>query len=277
MRYGFVLPGGDATVAAELAAEAEQAGWDGFFCWEAAWAPDAWVSLAAAAMRTTTLRLGTMLTPLPRMKPWDVASRAMSVDRLSGGRVILSVGLGAPDARFSIFEEDPGRKIRAERLDEGLEMFGHLWKSEPFTYDGKHYQARRADMMIPPPPIQQPRIPIWVVGLWPSERSMSRVARWDGWLPNFRSDTPGPARPDPAQLAEGVAWLREERAKHGLSLDGFDVITEGTTEPGEAADAEARRWIEAGATWYLEANWALEESEIVERSRERLRAGPPRP
>ena len=277
MKFGFVLPGGDATVAADLAAEAEAGGWDGFFTYEAPWAPDAWVSLAAAAMRTTTLRLGTMLSPLPRLKPWNLASQAASVDRLSGGRVILSVGLGAPDARFFIFEDDPGRKIRAEMLDEGLEMLPLLWKEEGFTYEGKHFHAKKAEMMIPPPPIQQPRIPVWVVGLWPSTKSMSRVARWDGWLPNFASDTPGPAPHDPVKLAEAVAWLTEERAKHGLTMDGFDIVTEGTTEPGDEARATIETWQKAGATWWLEANWMLGADELVETCRARLRAGPPRP
>src|SRR6478672_3014142 len=110
MRYGFVLPSGDAAAAAELAVEAEQAGWDGFFVWEPTWGNDAWVMLTAAAMRTTTIKLGTMLTPLPKRKPWEVASQSLTLDNLSGGRVILSVGLGAPDERFYIFEDDQGRK-----------------------------------------------------------------------------------------------------------------------------------------------------------------------
>jgi alkanesulfonate monooxygenase SsuD/methylene tetrahydromethanopterin reductase-like flavin-dependent oxidoreductase (luciferase family) len=191
--------------------------------------------------------------------------------------VILSVGLGAPDDRFFIFEDDPGRKIRAEMLDEGLEMLPLLWKEEGFTYEGKHFHAKKAEMMIPPPPIQQPRIPVWVVGLWPSTKSMSRVARWDGWLPNFASDTPGPAPHDPVKLAEAVAWLTEERAKHGLTMDGVDIVTEGTTEPGDEARATIETWQKAGATWWLEANWMLGADEMVETCRARLRAGPPRP
>src|SRR5262245_21851038 len=91
MRYGFVMPGGGAREAADLASEAEQAGWDGFFVWEPTWGNDAWVMLTAAAMRTSTIRLGTMLTPLPKRKPWEVASQSLTLDNLSGGRVILSV------------------------------------------------------------------------------------------------------------------------------------------------------------------------------------------
>jgi alkanesulfonate monooxygenase SsuD/methylene tetrahydromethanopterin reductase-like flavin-dependent oxidoreductase (luciferase family) len=274
MRYGFVLPGGDAAAAAELAAEAESAGWDGFFAYEPTWGVDAWVTLTAAAMRTSMIRLGTMLTPLPKRKPWEVASQAATLDNLSGGRVILSVGLGAPDPRFYIFEDDPGRKVRAEMLDEGPEMLTHLWREEPFTYAGRHYRAQPAETMIPPAPAQRPRIPIWVVGLWPARRSMRRAARWDGWLPNYRQPE-GRDRPDIEHFPEGTAWLRAERARLGLSMDNYDLVVEGTTEPGEKAVAEVRGWAEAGATWWLEANWSLPAETVVEACRRRLRAGPP--
>src|SRR5512137_1911371 len=100
MRYGFVLPKGDARTAAGLAREAEQAGWDGFFVWEPVWGIDAWVALTAAAMQTQKIRLGTMLTPISRMRPWKLASETATLDNLSGGRVILSVGLGATDTGF---------------------------------------------------------------------------------------------------------------------------------------------------------------------------------
>src|SRR5688572_10374787 len=95
MRYGFVLPSGDARTAAEFAELAEASGWDGFFVWEPVWGVDAWVALTAAAMRTERIRLGTLLTPLPRRRPWDLAGQVAALDNLSGGRVILSVGLGA--------------------------------------------------------------------------------------------------------------------------------------------------------------------------------------
>lgn len=275
MKFGFVLVAGDAAAAADLAAEAEQAGWDGFFAYEPTWGIDAWVCLTAAAMRTSTISLGTMLTPLPKRKPWEVASQAATLDNLSGGRVILSVGLGAPEPRFYIFEDDPGRKVRAEMLDEGLAMLTHLWREEPFTYRGQHYRALKADRMIPPAPKQQPRIPVWVVGLWPSPRSMRRSARWDGWLPNFRQPE-GLNRPELEMFTQGAAWLREERARLGLSMDGYDLIMEGNTQPGEKAVAEVAAWAEAGATWWLEANWFLDAERAVGASRERLRAGPPR-
>src|SRR5215213_11644099 len=140
MRYGFVFPLGDARTAADFAREAERAGWDGFFVWEPVWGIDAWVSLTAAAMQTERIKLGTMLTPLSRMRPWKLASETATLDRLSGGRVILAVGLGAIDSGFAAFGEETDRKIRAELLDEGLEILTSLWKGQPITYTGKHYQ-----------------------------------------------------------------------------------------------------------------------------------------
>jgi len=102
MKFGFVLPYGDARTAADLAQAAEGAGWDGFFVWEPVWGNDAWVGLAAAAMVTHRIRLGTMLTPLSRMRPWKLASETATLDNLSGGRVILSVGLGAIDSALKL-------------------------------------------------------------------------------------------------------------------------------------------------------------------------------
>jgi alkanesulfonate monooxygenase SsuD/methylene tetrahydromethanopterin reductase-like flavin-dependent oxidoreductase (luciferase family) len=287
MKYGFVLPWGDAATAAELAVVAEQHGWDGFFCWEGVWAIDAWVSLTAAAMRTTHIRLGTMLTPLPRRRPWDVASQAATLDRLSGGRVILSVGLGASDDRWWIFEADPGARTRAQLLDESLDLLPLLWREEPFSYAGVHYQARPASGLIPPAPLQRPHIPIWVVGLWPSMRSMHRCARWDGWLPNFRTDAQAAAgrttsEPEPSsgpveaqRLAEAVAWIRDERSRLGLPMAGYDIVVEGRSKPGRAGATPVRALADAGATWWLEADWTLPPDQVAEVSRERLRAGPP--
>lgn len=277
MKYGFVMPFGDARQAAELAAAADQAGWDGFFVWEPVWGVDAWVALAAAAMATSRIRLGTMLTPLPRRRPWDLAGQTAAVDNLSGGRVILSVGLGATHDGWLAFEPDPGRKVRAQLLDEGLDVLTGLWAGQPFEYHGRHYQVRPTEFVVPPPPVQQPRIPIWVVGGWPAERSMRRAARWDGWLPNLLG-ADGGAGPIPAELVgEAVAWIRRERGAAGRSMTDYDVIMEGTSDPADpAAPARIAELAEAGATWWIEADWTAEGDAVRERSLRRLRAGPPR-
>jgi alkanesulfonate monooxygenase SsuD/methylene tetrahydromethanopterin reductase-like flavin-dependent oxidoreductase (luciferase family) len=290
MKYGFVLPRGDARTAADLAAEAEAAGWDGFFVWEPVWGIDAWVALAAVAMTTERIRLGTMLTPLPRRRPWDLAGQTATVDNLSGGRLILSVGLGAVHEGWTAFEPDPGRRVRAELLDEGLAVLTGLWAGQPFRYEGTHYTVRPTGFMPPPPPAQRPRIPVWVVGAWPRRRSMRRAAAWDGWLPNFLPPDDDPAWAGPVELGqpamtpdrlrEAVAWLRAERAAQGRDLSGYDVVWEGRTPADDpaAGAATVRPWAEAGATWWLEADWGMTggPAEVAEGCRRRLRAGPPR-
>jgi len=251
MHYGFVLPSGDARTAAELAVELERAGWDGIFLWEPVWGVDAWVSLAACAMVTERIRLGTMLTPPSRMRPWKLASETTTLHNLSGGRVILSVGLGAPDVGFAAFGEVVDRRKRAELLDEALDIIDGLWKGPPFSYVGKHYTIGEVgDDFVhkPAPPIQQPRIPVWVVGAWPSEKSMARVAKYDGLIPSAR-DPGGPFRQaNPNEVRQMKVWLEERRGGRP-----FDIVVEGETPLG---DPDAARWMvapyrDAGATWYI--------------------------
>src|SRR5438477_8416132 len=145
MNYGFVFPGGDARPAAEFAREAEEAGWDGFFVWDPGWGVEPWVTLAAAAMLTERIRLGTMLTPVSRRRPWTLAGETATLDRLSNGRVILAVGLGAIDTGFAKFGEETDRKIRAELMDEGLAILDGLWRGQPFNFEGKRYHIKETD------------------------------------------------------------------------------------------------------------------------------------
>lgn len=283
MRYGFVLPYGDARTTADLAEVAEESGWDGFFVWEGIWALDAWVMLTAAAMRTERIRLGTMLTPLPRRRPWELAGQTATLDNLSGGRVVLPVGLGVSDEdRFWLFEDDPGRRVRAELMDESLDMLEHLWGETTFAYDGKHYRSRvlaEPNPPIPPPPTQQPRIPIWVVGALGRPKSMRRAARFDGWLPHYMPAESESTEFTPDHLAEGLTWIRAQRASDGLSMDGYAAIVEGQTPADDpvAAAATVRPWAEAGATWWLDADWSsMDPAAVRAASERRLRAGPPR-
>jgi hypothetical protein len=272
MKYGFILPQGDALTAADFAAAAEQAGWDGFFVWEPVWGNDAWVCLTAAAMVTSTIRLGTMLSPVSRMRPWKLASETATLDNLSGGRVILSVGLGAVDTGFHEFGEETDRKTRAELLDEGLAILKGLWKGQPFSFDGSHYHIRSTSFHVPQPPVQQPRIPVWVVGSWPRMKSMRRVLAWDGLLPDKMSE-PGHEHEKVTQedLRAMTAWILANRQ----ASTPFDVIMEGQT-PGEDLQKGAetvRQWAAAGATWWLESMW---ENKDMDQVLTRIRQGPPR-
>lgn len=288
MRHGFIYTGQEPNLAVELAQLAEASGWDAFFVWEGIWATDPWATLAAAATVTERIRLGTMLTPVPRRRPWELAGQTMTVDRLSNGRVILSAGLGVPaevERRFWIFEDDPGRRVRAEQLDEGLELLQHLWRGEPFSYEGEHFRAEPTDEMLPPAIVQQPRITTWVVGAWPRMKSMRRVAQYDGWIPNYAPPGTSPTSPEQQQrsytpeiAAEAIAWIGAERERLGLADRPFDVVQEGTTGGVDAkADAAVvRPWAEAGVTWWLEADWQVPAAEVADSARRRLRAGPPR-
>jgi hypothetical protein len=273
MRFGFVFPKGDSRTAAEFAHRAEEAGWDGFFVWEPVWGVDAWVSLAAAAMRTQRIRLGTMITPLSRMRPWKLASETVTLDHLSNGRVILSVGLGAIESGFEAFGEVTDRATRAELLDEGLDILTGLWRGQPFSYQGKHYQVKETAFNPPPPPVQQPRIPIWVVGAWPRLKSMRRVLRYDGLLPNVMGED-GQVRMGPPTHDE-LRAMRSFIGENRPQTPEFDIIIEGETpvdKPKEAARI-VRGWEEAGATWWIEAMWSAAELEDI---LARIRAGPPR-
>jgi len=271
MRYGAVLPGGTATEQLELAVLAEEAGWDGVFVWEAAYGPDAWSMLSAMAVRTEHVRLGTMLTPLPWRRPWKVASQVATLDQLSGGRAILAVGVGATDTELPDTGEVTGLRDRADLLDEGIDLIRMLWDGGT-SYHSPHYdyQTGRLDLTAAVRPVQH-RIPIWVVGVWPAPKSMRRVLRCDGVIPQY-----GPLgyEPGPGEASAVRAWVSE----HGVP-DGFDVIADGETPAADAAAAAATvaAWAQAGCSWWLETRWEMphNSAERMAQIRKRLAAGPP--
>jgi alkanesulfonate monooxygenase SsuD/methylene tetrahydromethanopterin reductase-like flavin-dependent oxidoreductase (luciferase family) len=275
MKYGFVLPMGDAGTAAEFAYLAEQAGWDGFFVYETLWGVDAWVSLTASAMRTTRIKLGTMISPLSRMRPWKIASEAATLDQLCQGRVIISVGLGAAETGFEAFHEETDRKIRAERLDESLAIITALWAGKPLKFEGKHFQVdtSRIAWGYPPAirPYQDTGIPIWVVGAWPSVKSMSRAARWNGLLPNILGSSGHAelAQPDVETIKQMREFIFEKRG----SLEGYDIIHEedNSTPPGKAASQT--EYAEAGVTWWLTSLWS---EQNLDRVKDIVVKGPPK-
>lgn len=269
MKYGVLITGGAVGEQIELARTAEAAGWDGVFTWDGIHIGDSmevhdpWVLMSAFAMATERVRIGAVIQPLSRRRPWKVAREAATLDHVSGGRFVLIVGLGTPDdSGFGRVGEVTGTRVRAERLDETLEILSGLWTGEPFGFAGVHY--RFEPMAFRPTPIQRPRIPIWVVGAWPSKRSMGRAARYDGLLPHVL----GGRDWSPDVLAEMRDWIATRR-----SMDRFDIVAEGTTPADDATSAaeEVRRWADAGATWWIEEDW----NAGAAAARRRIEAGPP--
>jgi len=277
VRFGFVLPGGTATQQLGLAVLAEEAGWDGVFVWEAPYGVDAWTLLAAMAQTTSRIRLGTMLTPLPWRRPWKVASQAATLDQLSNGRAVLAVGLGAITTGLHRMGDPTDRRTRAEMLDEGIDLIQGLWQGQ-LRFTGKHYNidvSGREDLYRVARPVQQPRIPIWVVAAWPRPRSMRRALRCDGLLPATMDSAGTFRRTTPEDIRAMRRWLEE----HGSMQGSFDIVTEGET-PGDDADRAAAivsPWADAGCTWWLEVRWQLphESDERMREVRQRLAAGPP--
>ena len=188
----------DPRLLVEIAADAEAAGWDGVFVWDhiareedpSVPATDPWIAVAGMAVRTQRVRLGVMVTPLARRRPWKVAREAVALDALSGGRFTLGVGLGGgQQAEFAAFGEEADPRVRAELLDEGLAILDGLWSGEPFSFEGKHHRIGGAQFR--PRAVQQPRVPVWVAGRWPNRRPFRRAARWDGVFPVFEGVAAG--------------------------------------------------------------------------------------
>jgi probable F420-dependent oxidoreductase len=244
-----------ARLLAEWASDAEEAGWDGFFIWDHVafdW-PDAvvdpWIALTAMTMSTERIRLGAMVTPLPRRRPWKVARETASLDQLSGGRLHFGVGIGGSEAEFAWLGEPADMKVRAAMLDEGLDVLTGLWRGEPFNHQGIHYSVQRA--LFWPTPVQQPRIPIWVAGMWPNKAPLRRAARWDGVIPipiYVDGDLTVALTPDEIrEIKEYVLQHREEDAP-------FDIVVTGITPGGDSEEAARiiAAYADVGATWWQE-------------------------
>lgn len=297
MKYGVSVPNfGDyyhPRTLAGLAHDAEAAGWDGFFIWDhvlfnAFPHADPWVALAAIAMSTERIRIGTMVTPLPRRRPIKLAREAVSIDYLSTGRLILGVGIGAGPWEWEDLGEEPDLRVRGAMLDEGLEVLSGIWSGEPYSHHGVYYTVH---VQLPgssgptaflPRPVQRPRIPIWVAGFWPNKPPFRRAARWDGVVPLLVGASPLEIEPmTPAALAEIVAYVRRHRTNPDAP---FDVTASGATpgdDPAEGARI-ASSFAAAGATWWIEDispfrfDWGWQGAWPVEQMNARIRNEPPR-
>jgi len=283
MKYGIYLPNfgpyGDARALADLARDAEGAGWDGFFIWDHInWehqpVVDPWVGLAAVAVNTERMRIGTTVTPLPRRRPWKLARETVSLDHLSGGRLILGVGIGGGEQEWDDLGEETDLKARGAMLDEALEVLLGLWSGKPFSYDGDFYHIKQAQFL--PMPVQVPHIPIWVGGSWPSKRPFQRAARWDGVYPLFKE-----WEKELEQLPDVVAYVQARRE----SDRPFDIVLQGATPGDDKAKAASivAPYAEAGITWWLESiapyrfGQDFDGKWPVEALRQRVLQGPPEP
>jgi alkanesulfonate monooxygenase SsuD/methylene tetrahydromethanopterin reductase-like flavin-dependent oxidoreductase (luciferase family) len=263
-----------ASLLADLAALAEEAGWDGFFVQDgllnAAPEPlvDPWIALSAIALGTRRLRLGSFMTPLAAYRPWQVARQTVALDHLCQGRLIFGAGLGERAEDFARVGEDADPRQRADKLDEGLQVLQLLWSGEVVSFQGRHYQLAEAQLL--PKPLQSPSIPIWVAGYWPHHKPLRRAARFDGIYIGTQTATGEPLTP--RDLEEALAYITSQRT----ATSPFDVAFAGETP----ADVErgvtiVQPFASAGATWWLEGIWP--ERGSPEQMRERIRQGPPRP
>jgi alkanesulfonate monooxygenase SsuD/methylene tetrahydromethanopterin reductase-like flavin-dependent oxidoreductase (luciferase family) len=270
MRCGlYVAPFGelaDVRALAAVAAEAEASGWEGLFVWDHVMTfdgleiADPWIALTAVALATERLRLGAMVTPLARRRPWDVARQVAVLDRLSGGRMVFGAGLGGDSRReLSAFGEERDPRARAKLLDEALELVVELWGGETVTRAGAAFALERA--VVRPTPLQQPRPPVWLGCVWPHRRPLARAAHYDGVFPvSHHAPLTGA---DVSSLLETVA---EHRAR---DAGPFDVVIVNH----ERADADRLAELgAAGATWWLQG---FGERPRLDDVRAAAAAGPP--
>jgi alkanesulfonate monooxygenase SsuD/methylene tetrahydromethanopterin reductase-like flavin-dependent oxidoreductase (luciferase family) len=273
MRSGLFLPPFDALadpgVVARLSAEAEEAGWHGVFLWDnlryeepVVDVADPWIMLAAIAVATERVRLGPLVTPLARRRPAKVARETATLDRLSGGRLTLGVGLGSDRfaSEYSMTGEELEDRRRAGMLDESLEILTAAWAGETVHHRGEHYTVD--GMRFLPRPVQRPGVPVWVAGYYGKPRPLQRAARYEGFFPLGIDH--------PEQLAEIVAGLAARREEAGKDpTEPYDVVV--ALPPGE----DPAPYAAAGATWWLVAfPW---DAPSVDQVRAVTREGPAAP
>jgi len=231
----------DPSVVAGLAAEAEEAGWHGVFVWDQLrWrAPvrqvaDPWITLAAIAGATERVRIGPMVTPLARRRPAKVARETATLDRLSGGRLTLGIGLGGDGfaSELSKTGEQLDDRLRADMLDESCAILAAAWSGEPVHHHGEHYVVD--DVRFRPRPVQRPGIPVWAATLAGTVRPLRRAARHDGVFA-VNLDHPDGL----AEVVATIAGLRPDpTAPHEVAI-------------GIPAGTDPAPWAAAGATWWL--------------------------
>ncbi|MET0134982.1 MAG: LLM class flavin-dependent oxidoreductase [Kibdelosporangium sp.] len=284
MRFSVSIPNfgdfADPEAVAVLAQAVEHAGWDALFVWDhvvhekrlVRAIADPWILLTTAALVTSRIKLGTMITPVARRRPQKLAREVTTLDRLTGGRMVLGAGLGDPvDDEYGAFGETTDRRVLAGRLDESLEVLDRLWSGERTTYLGEHVTVR--DVMFRPTPVQRPRVPIWVGGRWPNKAPMRRAARWDGAVPILTGAWQ--AEPPPIEEVKALSeFLSAARAEAGRAEEPFELVLGGSSPAGD--------WpllvplAEAGVTWWDERMPFGELLDNADAIRRRVDQGPSR-
>jgi alkanesulfonate monooxygenase SsuD/methylene tetrahydromethanopterin reductase-like flavin-dependent oxidoreductase (luciferase family) len=275
MKFGLDVPTtgayADARVQAQLALEAQTAGWDGFFVWDVLLGDEAvidpWIALTAIALSTSSIKIGLLALPLARHRPWLTALRLANLDQVSGGRVVCIAGLGHSERDFAAFGDASVPEIRAKQLDEGLQILAGLWTQDPFSFAGEYYTVNQ--VTLPTKPVQSPRIPLWVVGGWPRRAPFRRAARWDGiCLKAIHHQTREWLTLDEFRAA--LSYVQAYRT----STAPFEVVMSGETPlDQQEAGKVVRPFQEAGATWWIEGGYGF----TLDEFRERIRSGPPQP
>ncbi len=274
MKFGVAFPYVSAHAAVGLAQAAEEAGWDGCFMGDAIWCEDPMIALTAAAMVTRRIRLGTMVIPAPLRHPWKLASESVALDHLSSGRLTLGLGAGAVWMGWHAFPDvATDARVRAELLDETIDILTLLYQRKPFDYDGKHHHLKLTlldEQYYPPKPVQQPRIPLWIPAQWPRKKSMQRILKCDGVFVEKKTLDGKDGDITPADIAGIKAFVDANRTL----TTPFDIVMNGKTGGLDRAGLRDKLLPlqEAGVTWWVEGLW--EESE--QGAAERIRQGPHR-
>jgi probable F420-dependent oxidoreductase len=283
MRYGVYLPNqgafAEVGVLVELARAAEEAGWDGIFIWdellplhahndavravlgESDDAADAMVALTAVAAATERIRFGSLVTAVARLRPEAFARQAVTLDRLSGGRLVVGVGLGHPDDQFTAFGMEGDLRTRAAMVDEFLDLVNRLWSGEPVEFNGKYYACHGVAMA--PTPVQRPRIPIWIGAGGSYRAPRRRAARWDGFAPASEQW--------PVELIppETYAEIADDLRAAGASTSQYDLVLIGNADATEPTPATVPEYERSGVTWLLVQALSVADA------RARILAGPP--
>lgn len=257
----------------EYAVAAEDAGWDGIFLADGLTpkfkTTDPWITMAAIATQTETIRMGTWVSAVPRRPPWQMAQDLATIDHLSDGRVIFGAGLGNKENYTHYGREWKPREL-GNQYDEALEIITGLWTGEPFSFEGDHYTVDEAELHLTP--VQNPRIPILCGCWWPNKRPVRRGAKWDGIMPvapSFYGEEGIQGEPvtgtPTEELNDILEYYREMADEPG------EVVVQ--IDHPEATDEFVSACRQSDVTWLLTGS--LLDADGHQANLEKIRSGPP--